>query len=160
MDICLQKDNDAQDVEALLDLAFGPNRHEKAAYTYRENVPAIKELSFVTYESGNVIATLRFWPVTIGGKDCLLLGPIAVVPELQGKGYGITLMKHGLAKAKELGHTRVILVGDEPYYSRVGFSRDMAKKITMKGQKDESRILALELLNGSFRNVFGEVKKV
>lgn len=160
MDICLQKDSDAQAVEVLLDLAFGPNRYEKAAYTYRENVPAIEELSFVIRESGNVIATLRFWPVTVGGKDCLLLGPIAVLPELQGKGYGITLMKHGLSKAKELGHTRVILVGDEPYYSRVGFSRDMARKITINGQKDESRILGLELLNGSFNNVIGEMKKV
>jgi predicted N-acetyltransferase YhbS len=160
MDIILQNETDAQDVEVLLDLAFGPNRHEKPAYAYRENVPAIKELSFVIYEDGHIIATLRFWPVKIGGKDCLLLGPIAVLPNLQGKGYGIALMKHGLAKAKELGHTRVILVGDEPYYSRVGFSRDIARNITIKGQKDESRILAHELLNGSFRNVFGEMTKV
>ncbi len=160
MNITLQQPEDQKGVKLLLDLAFGGNRFEKAAYRYRENVPAISELSFVIYEDNLIIATLQFWPIRIGEHDGLLLGPIAVLPELQGKGYGIALMKHGLECAKKLGHTRVVLVGDEPYYSRLGFSREQAQNISMPEQEDESRLLALELLSGSFYGVFGDVKKV
>lgn len=160
MNISLQQNDDQKRVEQLLDLAFGYNRFEKAAYAFRVNCASIAELSFVVKENNLVIATLQFWPIKVSGKDCLLLGPIAVLPELQGKGYGIALMEHGLNRARELGHSRVILVGDEPYYRRVGFSREMAKDLIMKGQEDDSRLLALELLNGSFHGVFGNIEKV
>lgn len=160
MNIRLHQDGDQKRVEQLLDLAFGSNRFEKAAYSFRVDVAPISELSFVVHEDDLIIATLQFWPVIVSGKNCLLLGPIAVLPELQGKGCGIALMQHGLDQARKLGHSRVILVGDEPYYRRVGFSRECAKHLTMKGQIDQSRILALELLKGSFNGVFGDIKKV
>lgn len=159
MNILVQQQADDKGVELLLDLAFGLNRFEKAAYLYRQDISALKELSFVIYEDDLMIATLRFWPVNVGDKDCLLLGPIAVLPELQGKGYGIALMEHGLKRAKELGHSRVILVGDEAYYGRLGFTREHARALHMPGQEDESRLLALELQGGAFDGVSGEILK-
>ena len=33
-------------------------------------------------------------------------------------------MERALADAKAKGHRLVVLVGDEPYYARVGFKRD------------------------------------
>jgi len=159
MIIDLQHKSDETDVEKLLDLAFGPDRHSKAAYSFREGVPAIGDLSFVIRDGGKLIATLQFWPVQIKGQDVLLLGPIAVEPELQGKGYGIGLMRHGLERAKMLGYKRIVLVGDEPYYARLGFSRQMADNFTMEGQKDLSRLLALELEPGAFSGLAGAIEK-
>lgn len=155
----LQQGSDKVAVEDLLDLTFGKDRFDKAAYSLREGVEAIDDLSFVVRRDGNVIATLRFWPVVIEDADALLLGPIAVLPELQGQGYGINLMKHGLGKAKELGHSRVILVGDEPYYKKIGFSREMALSLSMEGQADESRLLACALSQGAFDGVKGLISK-
>lgn len=159
MDIKFERKNDKEEVEALLDLAFGKDRFKKAAYALREGVDPIAELSFVIRDDEKLIASLRFWPAQINGLKVLLLGPIAVLPELQGKGYGIGLMKHGLAEAKKLGYERVVLVGDEAYYRRVGFSRDLARYITMDGQKDESRILGHELVEGALNNVKGMILK-
>ncbi len=160
MDIEQQQDSDLQEVEDLLDLAFGEDRFNKAAYAYRKGVDAIRELSFIIRDQGQLIATLRFWPIKIGNNDALLLGPIAVKPELQGCGHGIRLMKHGLKRASELGYSRVILVGDEPYYGRLGFSREHIKDITMPGQDDHNRLLGHELLSGSFYGVFGAVRQI
>lgn len=158
-DIELQKHDDIIDVDMLLDLAFGEDRYSKAAYGLRDGIEPLSDLSFVIRDQGHIIATLRFWPIKIEGHSALLLGPIAIKPELQGLGYGIALMKHGLKKAKNIGHSRVILVGDEAYYKRVGFSRDLAVNISMTGQDDEHRLLAKELVKGSFDKVKGLIQK-
>ena len=159
MDITLQNKSDIPKIEALLDIAFGSDRFLKAAYALREGVKSIEELSFVIREQDSLVATLRFWPIKAGGKEALLLGPIAVLPELQGQGSGIKLMQHGLDQAKMFGHSRVVLVGDERYYSKLGFSRKCAQNIYMPGQEDESRLLALELVEGSFNGVSGVLEK-
>lgn len=159
MDINLQNDDDCKSVDDLLDTCFGKDRYKKAAYRLRDGVGPVDTLSFVMRSNGILAATLRFWPAVIGGRDGLLLGPIAVSPELQGQGHGISLMRYGLERAKLLGHERVILVGDESYYSKVGFRRDLALNIAIKGQDDESRILGLELREGSLRGLRGTLEK-
>ena len=163
MNVRLQTGIDTADIENLLDITFGTDRFSKAAYSLREGISAVPALSFVIDMGGDITGTLRFWEIYIekNGKcvDALLLGPIAILPRLQGLGLGIKLMESGLSEAKRLGHERVLLVGDEGYYKRIGFSRDIAKNITIPGQLDESRILAKELVKGSFCNVAGIVRK-
>jgi len=159
MDINLQQYCDNESVENLLDTCFGKDRHKKAAYGLRDGVDAITNLSFTMKSEDVVIGTLRFWSVVVDGVDALLLGPIAVSPKLQGQGYGITLMRHGLECAKQLGHERVILVGDEAYYNKVGFCRELVLNITIEGQVDESRILGLELRTGAFNDINGRLEK-
>jgi predicted N-acetyltransferase YhbS len=158
-DIELQQDNDVSAVEKLLDITFGVDRFEKAAYMYRQNVDAIASLSFVIHKEGELIATLRFWPIKIGSAGALILGPIAVKPELHGQGFGISLMKHGLEQALRQGHSRVVLVGDEEYYSKIGFSRVVATGIAMPGQDDESRLLAKSLIDDAFNGISGLISK-
>lgn len=160
MEIEKQRTCDGEAVEELLNITFGKNRFKKAAYVFREGVAPIEALCFVIRESGKLIATLRFWPILIDDYAGLLLGPIAVSPELQGQGYGIKLMEYGLSEATLLGHSRVLLVGDEAYYQRVGFSRKLAQKITMPMQEDQSRLLAIDLVRGSFDGVKGKISSV
>ena len=144
-DIELQNNDDSKAVEELLDITFGTDRFKKAAYSLRQNADAIAPLSFVIRNDDRLIATLRFWSIRIDGAESLLLGLIAVLPELQGQGHGIRLMEHGLKMAKQLGHSRVVLVGEETYYRKIGFSRSAAQNIIMPGQTDQSRLLALAL---------------
>jgi predicted N-acetyltransferase YhbS len=58
-------------------------------------------------------------------------------------------MHEGLDKAKALGHRLVILVGDEPYYARVGFKKIPFGQIELPGPVDLDRLLYLELTPGS-----------
>ncbi len=54
----------------------------------------------------------------------MLLGPLTVEPPFRGRGVGRALLDRALKEAKARGHRLVVLVGDEPYYSRVGFKID------------------------------------
>ena len=143
---------DQPHIEHLLDLAFGLARYAKTSYRLREGNTALDGLSLVTREPGfGLTGAISFWPLKIGeaGSDALLLGPLAVHPERQNIGIGRALMRTGLDQAKALGHRLVILVGDEPYYARVGFKRVPHGQIEMPGPVDPDRLLYLELTEGA-----------
>lgn len=158
------KQNDILDNEALLDAAFGPDRLNRAAYRLRDGVSALDELSFVVRCDGELKASLRFWPVLIRDEvqawEALLLGPIAVRADCRGEGIGLKLMTYGLDKARQLGHKRVVLIGDEAYYQKVGFSRALAAGLTMPGQADNSRLLARALTRDAMDGVAGVIIKI
>ena len=88
-----------------------------------------------------------------------MLGPLAVEPRLRGKGCGIKLMEKGLADAKKLGYRLVILVGDAPYYARVGFGPVPYGRLTMPGPVDPARLLYRELDIGAFARAKGPITK-
>ncbi len=66
-------------------------------------------------------------------------------------------MATGLAKAKALGHELVLLVGDEPYYGRLGFRPVPAGQMMLPGPVDPARFLYLELQPGSLSKAKGLV---
>ena len=135
-------------IQFLLDQAFGLSRRTKTSYRLREGEQPVDGLSFVADTAqGQILGAVSFWRLHIGcaGHDALLLGPLAVDPNHQGKGVGRALMRHGLQEAQTKGHRLVILVGDEPYYSRVGFQKVPDGKLLMPGPVDPARLLYLEL---------------
>ena len=159
--IRLEEQGDAGAVEALVAAAFGPGRFAKSAYRLREGVYPVAGLSCVAELNGRVVGTVRYWPVAIGTTPGLMLGPIAVERALQGQGIALSLMQASLEAARALGHRVVILVGDEPYYARAGFSRVMpAGSVTMPGPVDPARLLWLALAEGALENVAGDVRKI
>lgn len=148
-------------IERLLDLTFGPDRHTKTVYRLRDGVEPAPGLSFVIENHDGLAATLRFWPVALpGGGKALLLGPIAVRPDLAGQGFGKGLMRHGIARAREAGWTAILLVGDEPYYGPLGFSRAAAQNLELPGPVEAERFLAMELAPGALAGVEGMVGRV
>lgn len=158
MDIIEQQPHHAAAIERLLDLTFGPDRQGKTVYRLREGVEPAPGLSFVIENHDGLAATLRFWPVMLpDGQAALLLGPIAVRPDLAGKGYGKGLMRHGIARARAAGWPAILLVGDEPYYGPLGFARAAAKTLQLPGPVDPERFLALELTPGALDGVAGMV---
>jgi predicted N-acetyltransferase YhbS len=145
-------------IEPLLDLAFGLDRQTKTSYRLREGNHPIESLSFVARDPKlGLVGAIRFWPVKIGrcGRDALLLGPLAVHPERQNLGIGRALMRKGIGKATALGHRLVVLVGDEPYYARVGFARAPEGRLLMPGPVDPARLLYLELVPGALARASG-----
>ena len=51
----------------------------------------------------------------------------------------------------------MILVGDEAYYSRVGFQPVPKGRATMPGPVDYNRLLVAELADGAFSDVSGPI---
>ena len=66
-------------------------------------------------------------------------------------------MERSLAEAKAKGHRLVVLVGDEPFYGRIGFKRVPPNSVRMPGPVDKARLLVHELTPGAFAGVSGDV---
>lgn len=151
-------DQDA--IESLLDLSFGLDRRTKTSYRLREGSHPIHGLSLVVRDAAVGLAgCISFWPLRVGhrGAAALLLGPLAVHPERQNLGIGLALMREGLARAKGLGHDLVLLVGDEPYYARVGFRKVPSGQMQLPGPTDPNRFLYCELQPGALNKAAGLV---
>jgi predicted N-acetyltransferase YhbS len=157
-----ERDGDEAAIEALVTLGFGPGRFAKTAYRLREGVKPDSRLSFVAADTktGELLGSVRFWPIAIGGISSLLLGPLAVRPDLRGQGIGVGLMQRGIVEARASGIETIILVGDEPYYARVGFAKIPRGRIRFPGPVDPDRILGLALKEGALDALQGEVKRV
>ncbi len=137
--------------DALLDRAMGPRWRKKASQKLRRGRRPSEGLAFVARDAaGSVVGTVRLWDVRAGegGPAALLLGPLAVDPALKGSGLGSALMQLAIGEARRLGHKAVLLVGDEPYYARFGFSSDKTGQLAMPGPYERHRFLALELVAG------------
>ncbi len=144
-----QTDADIPEIENILDNAFGLSRRTKTSYRLREGNCAAAGLSLVIRDREVGIAgCISYWPITIGHatKPALLLGPLAVHPLRQNLGIGLKLMQVSLSKALELGHSLVLLVGDLPYYARVGFHQVPGGQLDLPGPYDPKRLLYLELV--------------
>jgi len=151
----------AAEIETLLDIAFGTDRQRKTSYRLRDGVPPEAGLCWVVerVDHHRVEATIRYWPVRIGGQvPALLLGPIAVAPQRRSEGIGGVLIRQTLQAAQALGHRIVLLVGDEPYYGRFGFSRALTEGLALPGPVDRDRFLGLELVPGALDGVRGVVQ--
>jgi predicted N-acetyltransferase YhbS len=146
------------EVEALFDLCFAPGRTALSSYRLREGVPPVAALCLVLRDGdGTLAAAIRHWPVRIGGKPVLLLGPVAVHPTRQGEGLGGYLIHECLAEARKLGWSRVLLVGDAPYYGRFGFRK--RDGVVMPPPTNPERVLGFELVPGAWEGVAGPVEK-
>ena len=145
--------------EALLDRAFGRSRNRKTSQRIRDGRLPAEGLAFTALsKSGRVIGTLRMWNVVAGSAGpALLLGPLAVDGRYQRRGVGRELMAHALNMAKVLGHASVLLVGDEPYYGRFGFTRDLVADLHLPGPVDRDRFLGVELAPGALAGAEGSV---
>ena len=151
--------SDAAAIDALVERSFGPGRYAKSAYRLRDGVDPEAGLSFVAIEDGALHGSVRFWPVIVGTAPALLLGPLAVDGERRGRGMGIQLMQKGIDTARAKGHRAMILVGDLPYYQRVGFTPIKHGSVQFPGPVDPSRILGLALVEGALDTLEGMVKR-
>ena len=157
--IRLEAPEDAGPVEALNAESFGPGRFAKSAYRLREGVNPVSALSFVALEQGILRGSVRVWPIRVGGHEELLLGPLAVQSNQRGRGIGIGLMQSGIEAARQGPWRGILLVGDEPYYAKVGFSRLPPGRVKFPGPVDQNRILGLSLKSGELLTLSGEVRR-
>ena len=150
--------DDWWEVEGLYDLCFAPGREALSSYRLRDGVPPVQRLCLVARDDAGIIAgAIRNWPVRVGDKWALILGPVAVHPTRQGEGIGAMMMARVIATAPEERWSRILLVGDLPYYRRFGFRR--LDGVVMPPPTNPDRILGLELRPGAWEGVTGVVRR-
>ena len=150
--------NDAQAIERLHERTFGPGRFVLSAYRLREHVDHLLDLSFTARIGTLLVGSVRQLPICIGDTPALLLGPLTVEPPFRCRSIGRALLERALNDAKAKRHRLVLLVGDESYYSRVGFKTIPKGRVTMPGPVDYNRLLVAELANGAFDGVSGAIR--
>ena len=150
-----EKASDVVAREALLDACFGENRHARTCQRLRDGHAPAEGLAFSAMAEGKLVGTLRLWHVSAGGIPALVLGPLAVEASSRKLGVGTALMDHALAAATARGHRAVILLGDEPYYARFGFSAEKMAGLSLPGPFERDRLLGLELAAGALDGARG-----
>lgn len=135
-------------IEALLDRAFEPERRQRTAYSLREGVDWLPGLSFAAIdEEDNLVGTIQCWPVALtdpAGRrhPMILVGPVAVLPEAQGAGYGKALMTAAIGALDPRAPLPQVMIGDPEYYGRFwGFSAEHTGGWTLPGPWEPRRLL-------------------
>lgn len=131
-------------VEALLDRAFGIDRHGRTAYRLRAGTHAIPALSFAALDAaGALIGTIQCWPVRVGEAPLAMVGPVAVEPGLQRAGVGRALMARMLDAWRVGDWPPLMMIGDPEYYGRFfAFSADATAGWEIDGPFERRRLLA------------------
>lgn len=151
-------------IEEVLDRAFGPDRHARTAYRIREGMAWLPGLSLAALDENDMlVGTIQCWPIGLQTKQgqvpLVMVGPVAVVPERQGEGFGVGLMTAMIAEDARLassgagressssaavGQTGLpqVLIGDAEYYGRWGFSAALTGGWRCPGPYQQHRLLA------------------
>ena len=130
----------ADALNALLDDAFGTDRHLRTAYLLRKGMTAIDHLSFGILDDNALLASIQCWPVRVGIADLILVGPVAVATHCQNKGLGTELMQLMLNAATPQD-APMVMIGDPEYYGRFGFEAKDTSGWTLPGPWEPRRLL-------------------
>ncbi len=134
-------------VEQLLDRAFGEDRHGRTAYKVREGTQYLPMLSFAALDDAQMlVGTIQAWPIALTDQDgrphpMLMIGPVAILPERQGEGFGHALMLTQTEAISPGAPLPQVLIGDEPYYGRFGFSAQHTGGWELPGPFEKDRLL-------------------
>ena len=126
-------------IEALLTRAFGPGRFAKVSERVREHADFAPELSFCAFDGDALVGVVRMWRVNAGDQPITFLGPLAVEESERKHGLGAQLVARACEAAEAAGEAAVVLVGDVPFFGRVGF--EIAPDVRLPGPVDPRRVL-------------------
>lgn len=114
-------------IYALTEAAFLDAPHTDHTEQYIVN--ALREagalaISLVAECEGRLVGHLALSLVTISDNSphWYGLGPISVLPEMQGKGIGSQLMQAGIEALKKAKANGCVLLGEPKFYQRFGFA--------------------------------------
>jgi predicted N-acetyltransferase YhbS len=140
-----ERPQDGPLVDALIERAFGPGRYAKVSERVREFATFAPEMSVCTWSGERLLGCARMWHVRVGGRPVMFLGPFAVELGERNAGFGARMITRACEAAAAAGETHVVLVGDEPYFGRVGFATAPGRAVVLPGPVDQRRVLVRAL---------------
>lgn len=166
--IRLERESDFRNVENLTREAFwniyrpGCTEHY-VLHCYCNNPDFIPELDFVMETDGVLMGHVMFSKAQILADDgriipILTFGPISIAPDYKRKGYGLSLLKYALGKAKEMGFGAIFMEGNIDFYKHAGFVLASSLNIHYHAEPRESQVpyfLGQELQEGYLAGIEG-----
>ncbi len=144
---------------------YRPGCMEHYVLNQQRNFPDfVSELNFVMEKDGRLVGQNVFVKASVKADDgrtvpILAMGPICILPELQGRGFGKELLDYSLEKAKLLGFGAVCLEGNIGFYGKSGFtfaSNFGIRYHSLPEDMDSSFFLCNELIPGYLDGAQGE----
>lgn len=153
---------DAAGVESLLRAAFPTADEADLVAALRDDPAHVADLDLVAVDGGTVVGHVLFTRVVVPGTDRpdahLVLAPLSVRPARQGEGIGSTLVREGLARARERGFGSVVLHGSTAYYPRFGFEPAVPAGLENPFDLPDEDFMACELRPGALAGADGPVR--
>lgn len=125
MELRPEADGDRPGIRRVLEEAFGQPDEADLVDSLRAEGDLV--LSVVAVEGPRITGSIVFSRMA-APFHALALAPVAVSPDLQGRGIGTRLIRAGIARATEAGWEGVFVLGDPGYYARFGFEADAAAR--------------------------------
>ena len=120
---------DQATIRQITEAAFATEEHTSG--TEAAIIDALRDtgsltLSLIAEIDGQVVGHIAFSPVTVAGDDVgwFGLGPVAVRPDMQGRGIGGGLIRTGLSQLQAQGAQGCTVLGSPGFYTRFGFAQD------------------------------------
>jgi putative acetyltransferase len=146
----LEQSNDAAAIDYVLRSAFPTDQEARLVERLRKHQRL--RLALVAEIDGVIAGHIAFSAVKIAGSMTNATGvglaPLAIVPELQGRGLGVQLVREGLCACERLGFGFVVVLGAPEYYRRFGFKNANLFNLENEYGAGEA-FMALELKTGS-----------
>jgi putative acetyltransferase len=140
----------AVEAQAFRDNPYGQGREPYIVDALRD--AGALALSLVATTGTRVVGHIAFSSAVVGKATSgwYILGPVAVMPDRQGRGIGSALVSAGLDRLRLWGADGCVLVGDPGYYSRFGFVH--VRGVSYEGVPDEF-VLCLPLSGAAPKGV-------
>jgi len=157
--------SDIEAVAAVNRAAFGSDVEADLADVLMRDAAFVPELSIAAEDDagalvGHVLFT-RAWLVRerdLPDVPLLLLAPLAVVPEWQGRGVGTAIVREAVARARDAGEVGMVVLGDPAYYGRFGFTEAASLGIQAPYPVPEYAWQALEISPKALDGAVGTVR--
>ena len=126
MDIRQELPADYEEVYQVVKEAFAGAEHsdgreQDLVAALRKSSSFLPELSLVAVEDGRVVGHILFTKARVGSAQVLALAPLWVLPEYQGRGIGLALIRQGHETARKLGYRYSVVLGHPGYYPKAGY---------------------------------------
>ena len=118
-------DSDLNDVLRIQTEAFGHNKESNLVNDLLNDDSAKPLLSLLAIDDEEAVGHILFTKVRITGNEnalsAMILAPLAILPDAQGKGIGGKLIDEGLKQLSDSNFDLVFVLGHPEYYPRFGF---------------------------------------
>ena len=118
-------DSDLENVLLVERLAFGSEEEAELVRQLLLDETAKPLVSLLAFENNLAVGHILFTKVYLQNNEvddsCMILAPLAVIPDFQKSGIGSKLIETGLKILSKSGTDLVFVLGYPEYYSRFGF---------------------------------------
>ena len=155
-----EEPDDAAAVRMVNEAAFGRPDEANLVVALQQAEAVI--CSLVVETEGQVAGHVMFSPAALDShidrRIIAALGPVAVLPERQGRGAGTALIRAGLERCRAAGYDLAIVLGHPGYYPRFGFRPSAPLGIRWERDVPDEVFMVAELKPGALEGARGVVR--